>query len=403
MKKKNPIDEKEQVVRMTEFVKKSALKCQTSFDLQKLAIPLSVFVPLAYQETLEQVHFTYDLTGMESISELEKEEKSSQYQFLINFKMLFDAWKSYDIPLSANNIFYDENFLPYVKFRDLNMQAQVKDSQEFLIAYKSFIGDILGKKYTIDQIQNSGLEILKKKSYFADYYEAKSNEALVAILRQRKKDYDINQQNTTQLVSKGSYRFRSRIAFIAPLLLLVAVIAITYTNTRVIPNQERVIIAYEAYIRQDFADVINSLSDITVEEMSVGTKYILAISYAQRKNLHQEEIEAIVSRISLQSDERELEYWIYLGRDDAVRAQERAMSLSNDQLLIYSYMTELSLLENDMTIPGYEKQARIDVLESSIRSLGDRFTADLLDDDDDEDEDDDDEDEDDEDEDDDGP
>ena len=38
-------------------------------------------------------------------------------------------------------------------------------------------------------------------------------------------------------------------------------------------------------------------------------------------------------------------------------------------------MTELNLLENDTTIPGYEKQARIDTLESNIRSLGTRFTS----------------------------
>jgi len=380
MKKINRTVEKEQSVRLSEIVKKSALKCQTSFDLQKLAVPLPVFVPLVYQEALEIVQFTYDLTGMNPVSELEKEEKSSQYQFLINFKMLFDAWRSYDIPMSSNNIFYDENFLPYVKFRDLYVQAEAKNSQEFLTAYKSFIGGILGKKYTIHQIQDSGLEILKKKSYFADYYGATSNEALVAILRQNKKEHEINQRNTTQVVSKGSYRFRSRLAFIAPLLLLVAVIALTHSNTRVIPNQEKVITAHEAYIRRDFDGVTRSLTDMSVDEMSVSTKYILAISYARGNNLHQEEITAIVSRISLQSDERELEYWIYLGRNDAVRAQERAMSLSDDQLLIYAYMTELNLLESDMTIPGYEKRSRIDTLESNIRNLGNRFTVELLED-----------------------
>jgi len=379
MKKKNRV-ENEHVAQKSEFVKKSTLKSQTSFDLQKLAIPLSVFVPLTYQEALEIVYFSYDLTGLNPISELTKEEKRSQYQFLINFVKLFDAWKSYDFPMTPNNIFYDENFLPYVKFRDINMQTEAKNPQEFLTAYKSYIGGILGKKYTIDQIQDSGVEVLQKKSYFADYYKATSNEALTSILRQRKKEYEINQQDTTQLVSKGSYRFRSRLAFITPLLLLVAVIAFTYINTRIIPFQEQVIIAYDAYIWRDFDDVIYRLKDISVDEMNLSTKYILAFSYAQANYLHQEEIESLVSQISLYSDERELEYWIYLGRNDAPRAQERAMSLSNYQLLIYAYMTELNQLENDMTIPGYEKQARINVLESNIRSLGDRFTADLLED-----------------------
>jgi len=364
---------------IVEFVKKSMLVCQTPFDLQKLSIPISEFLPMTYKEELEEVAFTYDLRGMKSVRDLKNEGKNRQYQFLINFKRLFEVWESYDFPLTVDNIFYDENYLPYIKFRDLPSSDESKKISEFLKAYQIFIGGILGQKYSIGQLQESGLEVLKEEALFAEFYEAIDHEGLVTILRQRKNAYEQRQNATQRVVPKTSYRFKSVLAVVTPILLMVSLAGFIYSNVRVIPYQEQIIAANEAYIRRDFIGVIDSLEQVSISDMSINTKYILAASYARSEHLSHDEITRLVNRLSVQSNERELEYWIYLGRLDALHAQDLAMALSDNQLLMYAYMRELNLLENDTTLSGSERQNRISTLESSIRSLGARYTLEELD------------------------
>lgn len=356
-----------------EAIKKSMLVCQTPFDLQKLTIRISAFLPMTYEEALEEVIFTYQLNGMKSVRDLKSEEKIRQYQFLINFKKLFEIWKSYDFPLTEDNIFYDENYLPYIKFRDLPSSNETKKVSEFLNAYQIFIGGILGQKYTISQLQESGLEILKTEPLFTEFYEVTSHESLVVILRQRKAVYEQRQHTTKQSVSKTSYRFKSILAIVAPILLMVTLGGLIYSNVRTIPHQEQIITANEAYVRRDFVGVIDSLEQVAITDMSINTKYILAVSYARSEHLSHDEISRLVNRLSVQSNERELAYWIYLGRLDVEHAQDLAMALSDNQLLMYAYMRELNLLENDTTLSGGERQSRISALESNIRSLGDRY------------------------------
>lgn len=365
----------EEQTNVVEIVKKSLLVCQTNFDLRKLEVPLSVFVPMAYEERLEDVCFTYNLEGLKPITHLKQEEKSMQYQFLINFTKLWDAWENYSIPLTEKNVFYDENCLPYVKFRDLHSQSEELSGEEFLVSYKTFIGGILGQKYSIKQLQESGLETLKDESSFDEFYKATNNEELISILRRRKANYEKKQESTRISVPKSGYRFKTIMAIVTPILLLITLAGFVHNTLFVIPHQEQVILANEAYIRRDFVGVIDRLDGISVEDMSISTKYILAVSFARGQSLQQEEISRIVSRLTVQSNERELEYWIYLGRLEVLRAQDLAMALSDNQLLVYAYMTELNILENDTTMSGEEKQSRITTLENRIRSLGERYTS----------------------------
>jgi type VII secretion protein EssB len=375
---KNPT-QAEQIL-VEENVKKSTLVCQTTFDLKKLNIPIPVFVPMDYEERLEEVCFKYKLEGLKPVSLLKNEEKTMQYRFLINFVKLWEAWNNYAIPLTEDNVYYDENYLPYVKCRDLHLQGKELITADFLDSYKTFIGGILGQKYSIKQLQESGLETLKDEPSFDEFYKATSSEELIIILRKRKGAYESNQEASRRLVTKTGYRIRTIVAIVAPILLLIALGGFVYSNLYVIPYQEQVINAKDAYIRMDFVAAIDSLHGISTENMSVSTKYILAVSFARGQSLQQEEISRIVSRLTVQSNERELEYWIYLGRLDVRRAQDLAMALSDNQLLVYAYMKELNILENDTSIPGEEKQNRINALEGRIRSLGERYTAEEIED-----------------------
>ena len=85
-----------------------------------------------------------------------------------------------------DNTYYDDNYLPYIKNRDLYSTSSTDAEEDFLLQYKVFVGGILSKKYSVEELQESGLEVLKQEPAFMDFYEADSVEALVQVLKERK-------------------------------------------------------------------------------------------------------------------------------------------------------------------------------------------------------------------------
>ncbi|MCM1467665.1 MAG: hypothetical protein NC086_05905 [Alistipes sp.] len=359
---------------LTESRKKSEMIAKTGFHLEKLLIEEPCFISCTYEESLEEITFSYEIDGLYPLSQLKSEEKKYQYQFLINFCRLQRVEKGYKIALVPDNIYYDDNYLPYIKNRDLYPVGQDADPENFLLQYKIFAGGILSKKYSVEQLQESGLEVLEREPGFVDFYEAQSVEDLLQVLKDRKVALLKKEKETTVRVDKTAYIVKSVMAVMASVFLLAAVGAFIYGFFYVIPRQQCVIKANEAYIRLDYVSCIDSMEDIGSQDMDISTKYILAVSYAKCESLKKEEMDTIISRLSLLSNEKELEYWIHIGRMEYTEAQEKAQALSDDKLLVYAYMKELNQLESDTNINGEEKQERISTLQNKIIQLGDKYT-----------------------------
>ncbi len=64
-----------------------------------------------------------------------------------------------------------------------------------------------------------------------------------------------------------------------------------------------------------------------------------------------------------------------MGRLEVEKAENLAMALSDDKLLIYAYMKEYDLLENNTQIDGQDKKTRLDAIAKEIESLGKKYTV----------------------------
>jgi len=353
--------------------KKSELNAKSKFDYEKLVHYSQNFLPCSYKEEEEEVTFYYECDGYICSNNLKREEKENQFQFLINFFRLYDVYTEYKIMFHPDNIFYDENYIPSIKERDLYGEGEKPDEESFLFLYKTFVGAVLGREYGVMQLQESGLEILRKELQLKPFIEAKTREELVELLRKEKNRYCENQKNNTVRITKKENRIKSVISIAGSLLLIICVAVLCYLGFFFIPYQKSIIAANEAYIQKDYVACIDSMKEINVENMNINTKYILAFSYAKSESLEKDEIEMLTSKLSINSNEKELEYWIYLGRLEMEKAESLAQSLSDDKLLIYAYLKELNQLQNDTSMEGAEKQSRITKLEEDIQSLGDKY------------------------------
>lgn len=146
-----------------------------------------------------------------------------------------------------------------------------------------------------------------------------------------------------------------------------------YLSLKTVPEQRQLLAANEAFIQKDYRTCIDSLREVEPADMEKGTLYILAYSYANMESFRQDEMRNIIDNFSTSSNPKILEYWIRIGRLETKKAEEIALSLSDDKLLIYAYMKEADDLENNTKIDGSKKKQRLDELESQIEKLGDKY------------------------------
>lgn len=135
------------------------------------------------------------------------------------------------------------------------------------------------------------------------------------------------------------------------------------------PYEQSVIKANRDYLKINYSGVIEDFKNTDIARMEISDKYILAYSYVQCENLTEEQKKNIVSALSLDTNEKILDYWIYLGQLEVSEAENIALQLSDDDLLLYAYLKEKNMLETDVDISGSEKEKRIGELDSKIDKL----------------------------------
>ncbi len=87
------------------------------------------------------------------------------------------------------------------------------------------------------------------------------------------------------------------------------------------------------------------------------------------ENLSEEQKGNILSALDIRGNPKLLEYWINYGRSKLSEAENLAMQMSEDQLLLYALLKERYLVELNEKSAGEEKEKRLKELSDRISSL----------------------------------
>lgn len=358
-------------------LKQSALNAKDDYDYKKIVNDREHFIPCTYEKEEEEITFSYNMDGLTSLSELKKEKRKKRYDFLVNFSRIKGLLKEYKIKLDEDNLYYDENYMPYIKLRDIYDKGDAFSEEEFIYQYKCFVAGLVGNsKYSVSQIQKGGIEAVKHDKVLTELLAAETEEDLVAGLREKRAQLEDYLERTEVTVSRGKFTTYKAIAIVGAVLTVLLAAATAYFGFYELPYEKAVRTANEGFIGYKYTQCIDSLAEYENDRFDINTKYILAVSYARSESFKKEEITNIVDKLSQTSNEQEMDYWIYLGRNQLSEAQNIALSLSDDKLLIYAYMKEVDLVENDRTMNGEEKQQKLSQLQSNIENIGKKYVTD---------------------------
>ncbi len=365
-------DEVKAVIKETS--KKSDFNILSAVDMQRLIYRHDGFLDSSYEEEGEDITFYYDVEDKSTFSKLKEDSAENKYSFLINVDYILNALDDFSSKIDEGNIYYDRNYVPFLKRRDIYQNEDERPTdQEKVQIYKACIAVILLDKGKLKDYVN-GTETVSSDKRFAPYKDCLTVSELKSVLIAEKAKYIKKLGTTTKRVNKKAYLIKTILAFsmsavaITFLALFIRYAIFIYPNTQACLNGQK------AYLRKEYVSCIDSLKNVELKSMDYETKYVLAVSYAKMENLNKEEINNIVERLTLTTSERELEYWIYLGRNDFAMAEDAAKFVMDDRLLVYAYMKEYDNLDMRTDISGEEKSARMEELKKMISELGKKYT-----------------------------
>ena len=365
------METKENVLEMR--MKKSMMKADCMAAYEYVTSNEKGLLSCKLEEEGEDLLFYFNTMDKYPLSELGAEELEYKYRFLENFITMQDIWQNYVLPMEEKNIYFDNNFMPYFAFRDIKTSDDDLELS-FFEEYQYLAAGILNKKYSYTQVKESGLEILRKDKEASFVMECENLEELYSIIKERADRLHESNREQKMLIDRKKFKIGRRIVAGIIGILVLLLIVTSYQTIVILPRNRAVIKASRAYTVENYVECIDYLKRIEPKQMDTYTKYILAVSYARSEALEKEELGNVLDKLSIYSNEIELEYWIAIGRSDFERAENVAKALSDDKLLIYAYMKELNYLEGNVTMDGEEKQNRMNELSNAITEIGKKYT-----------------------------
>lgn len=358
-----------------ETIRKSKITASNEFEFKKLTRIQEGFLNCSMKEEKESLAVTYEVQNLLPWADIKREKRELMLSALIDAGKLEQRAQMYSFTLAPENLYYDIQGRTYVKMRDVYGAEDGYSQEKFMQEYKSLIGCTLGKKYKFEDYNEGGQDLLAEDKFLNGISECTEVGQILDKLHEEYFRYKkIHGERFTE-VSKAKYR-GSRIALGITCVLAAAGAAfLGWLFLWERPYKEAVITANEAYLQSDYNGTVEAMKAVEVERMNVYQKYILAFSCVRCESFGDDSMRNILNTISLNGDEKIMEYWIYINRLDTEKAADIAMQKSSNQLLFYAYLKEKAVVENDASLSGQEKNERLSAIESKLKPLEKEFST----------------------------
>lgn len=358
-----------------ETIRKSKLTASNEFEYKKLTRVQEGFLNCSMEEEKESLVMTYDVKNLLPWAEIRREKKELMFSALIDAGKLAQRAQMYRFTLDPENLYYDIQGRAYVKTRDVYSAEDGYLQEEFLREYKSLIGCTLIKRYKFEDYDKGGQDLLAEDKFLSGILECTDVAQILDKLHNEYFHYKKIHNERFVEVSKAKNRGNRTALGITSVLAAVGLAFLGWLFMWERPYKEAVIAANEAYLQSDYNGTVEAMREVDVERMNVFQKYILAYSCVRCESFSDSSMRNILNTISLNGDEKIMEYWIYINRLDTEKAADIAMQESSNQLLFYAYLKEKAVIENDASLSGQEKNERLSAIESKLRPLEEEFST----------------------------
>lgn len=306
-----------------------------------------------------------------SFIQLKKKDEKSRWIFASQLikKVENHSLNRLHVIVCPENIVVDESLTPYFLHYGVkeSLPPYEQDEERLLQELRATVAEIVDKKYSFFQYlylyQTLELSPIAAKILAAsnlNELQERIREHL-AVLEQRAKE-EIT-------VTKKKWNVTRYTALGLLIALVPALLFSLYTLVLAQPKQSAFINSQEAFLKNQYSEVIKSLLDYEVEDMPNVVQYQLAQSYimiSKDLELKDYQKDTLQQIITLQTDSQYYNYWIQIGRGNAKEALDIAYSLEDISIIIYGLYQYKKEVKADDELKAEEKQQKLKEIQSEL-------------------------------------
>ncbi|USK69142.1 type VII secretion protein EssB [Peribacillus asahii] len=304
-------------------------------------------------------------------TQLKKKDEKSRWIFASQLikKVENHSLNRLHVIVCPENIVVDESLTPYFLHYGVkeSLPPYEQDEEKLLQELRATVAEIVDKKYSFFQYlylyQTLELSPIAAKILAAsniNELQERIREHLT-VLEQRAKE-EIT-------VTKKKWNVTRYTALSLLIALVPALLFSLYTLVLAQPKQSAFINSQEAFLKNQYSEVIKSLLDYEVEDMPNVVQYQLAQSYimiSKDLELKDYQKDTLQQIITLQTDPQYYNYWIQIGRGNAKEALDIAYSLEDISIIIYGLYQYKKEVKADDELKAEEKQQKLKEIQSEL-------------------------------------
>ena len=356
-----------------QILKKSELNIKNMYDYGRITRHHEQLIPCSLQEKDEDIIFQFDMDGLKELSCIRKEKEENKLLLLMDIMQFDTQMEDYQIELDPANNFYDDNYKVKSLMRDVYPDGKEPDRDDNLKKEKAICAYVLQTRYSYEDYYEGGMKLLKRSKLLKEIYEKTDSKQIRDCLNQKRQKIIEDKEMRMLEVKKSSYMAKSIMAVIFPVLMVGLIVFGVLYYERVGKIQQIMVAADNDYIAGDLIAMIDQMQELSIDQMDLEHKFILAQAYIRSEDLTAEQKENILASFNLTSNEKIMEYWIHIGRLEIEEAENIAMQYSDNELLLYAYMKDKALTETNTVMDGAQKQQKLADLEDKIKKLAEPY------------------------------
>ncbi|MGT2772532.1 type VII secretion protein EssB [Streptococcus marimammalium] len=345
---------------------------ELAYTLLEASHPLFLDVTLSQNEdgiTLESTSFD-GMYGWDKLSAMTEEER---LRHLINLGQVYHQLKhsKYSYDLTPENIVFTRNGLPLFIERGIVDQVppyEAMTEETFSPSYKAMIISLLDKRADYDALMAGKLEFYKGKLFSETINKQTTVDAILDLLNEKFEKEKKNNQEHYSRVSNNTLTRLKIASIVSAILGVLSLLGVLYFVFFAIPKQETVSELRLAFINQDYSRVITAIKNTDSRSLTQDDKYVVAYSVIMTEPLTEEQKEEL-SKISTQSNEDYLRYWILIGQANIDEAIDIASFLDDPQLLMYGMTKKIDEIQRNPNLNSEERTQQINSYKSKLDEL----------------------------------
>ncbi|MFU2223089.1 type VII secretion protein EssB [Streptococcus pluranimalium] len=350
-------------------LKRSDIKTHDLQALSMLKLHHPDFLDLSITMDEDSVTFHYQIPEKGfSFEECRNMSLSEKLRLALN---VLDLERVLKLPVTVilhpYNLFITKNSQPMIAYRALEkvMVPDVLTTSDFIKQFKCYLVSLMTSNDFSDLYKGS-LEVVKLPEFLETVKALDDVEDIRAFLiseYEKQKDREVSSLSLVSKTRHKIYKFATIWLSALSVILMVPLIYFVFIQN---PLNTKLLDADTAFIKNNFSNVIDKLSNVPLDKLPYTQKYELAYSYIQGLNFSKEQEAVILNNVTLKTEELYFDFWIQSGRgenDDAIDISKR---LESTDLIIYALEQKIEEVKSDSSLSGEERQTQLKDLQSEI-------------------------------------